>query len=114
VTGGGALVRFAVLSGCAKQLARSTERASGGLEVLKDVLDEPGLGGLAVGATHEVAAECGGGTVPPDLEAPAGRDDCVLLRLHRLVEERGVGGGHVLHRGHDGRELWIVLWDITT
>jgi len=113
VTDRGALVCRAVLSGWAKQLARSAEPTSGGLEVLEDVLDEPGLGGRALPAAHEVAAESSG-TVPPDLEAATSRDDRVLLGLHRLMEEGGVGGGHVLHWGHDGWELRVVLWDIAT
>ena len=104
---------FAVLSGCAKHLARSTEPASGGLEVLENMLDESSLGGGAVRAAHKVAAESVR-IVPPDLEATASRDDRVLLGLHRLVEESGVGGGHVLHWGHDWGELWVILRDIST
>ena len=104
---------FAILSGCAKHLAQSAEPASGGLEVLEDVLDESGLRGGAVRAAHEVAAE-GVGIAPPDLEATASRDDRVLLGLHRLVEESWVGSGHVLHWWHDRGELRVILWDIST
>lgn len=107
---------LAVLGGRAKEAARRAEAACGGLEVLEDVLDERGLGGCAVGAAHEVAAEgAGGGEAgPPDLEAAAGGDDRVLLRLHRLVEEGRVGGRHVLHGGHDRGQLWVVLWHVAT
>ena len=94
-------------------LARGAETASGGLEVLEDVLDESSLRGGAVRAAHKVAAERVG-MVPPDLEATASGDDRVLLGLHRLVEERRVGGGHVLHWRHDWGELWVVFWDIST
>ncbi len=104
---------FAFLSICAKVLARSTESASGGLEVLEDMLDKSSLSGGAVGAAHKVAAERVG-VVPPDLEATTSGDDRVLLGLHRLVEESRVGGGHVLHWGHDWGELWVILWDIST
>ena len=111
--GGGALVCLTVLGGRAEELAGSAESARGGLEVFKDVLDEGGLRGGAVGAAHEVAAE-DGRVGPADLEPPARRDDRVLLGLHRLMEEGRVGGGHVLHRGHDWGELWVVFWDIAT
>lgn len=104
---------FAVLDGGTKLLARSTEPASGGLEVLEDVLDESSLGRGAVRTAHKVAIERRG-TVPPDLETTTGGDDRVLLGLHRLVEECGVGGGHVLHWGHDRGQLWVILWDIST
>lgn len=107
------MVSLAVLRGRAEELAGSTEAARGGLEVLEDVLDEAGLGRRAVGAAHKVAAEHGRARAP-DLEPPARRDDRELLRLHRLVEEGGVRGGHVLHGGHDGRELGVVFWDIAT
>jgi len=106
-------VCIAVLSGCTKLFARNTEPASGGLEVLEDVLDEPGLGGRTVRTAHKVAVERRG-VAPPDLESATGGDDRVLLGLHRLVEERRVGSGHVLHWGHDRWELRIVLWDIST
>ena len=72
---------FAFLNICTKMLARSAESASGGLEVLEDVLDESSLRGGAVGAAHKVAAERVG-VVPPNLEATASRDDRVLLGLH--------------------------------
>ena len=104
---------FAVLSGWAKLLAQSAEPTSSGLEVLENVLDQSSLGRGAVGTAHEVAAE-DVGIAPPDLETTASRDDRVLLWLHRLVEERGVGSGHVLHWGHDWGELWVILWDIST
>ena len=116
MAGGGALVSLAVLGGGAKEPARGTETASGGLEVLEDVLDERGLRGGAVGAAHKVAAEGGGGgggAGAADLETAAGGDDRVLLGFHRLVEKGRVGGGHVLDWGHDWRELRIILWHIT-
>ena len=102
-----------VLSGGTEELARCAVTARGGLEVLEDVLDEAGFGRHAVGAAHEIAAERGG-VVPPDLESPAGRDNRVLLGLHRLMEEGRVGGGHVLHGGHDWWELRVILRDAAT
>jgi len=107
------LVSLAVLPGRAEELAGRTETARGGLEVVEDVLDETSLGGGAVGAAHEIAAE-DSWVGPPDLEPATGGDDGVLLGLHRLMEEGRVGGGHMLDRGHDWWELWVVFRNIAT